>query len=165
MLTTLRNKLLLGLTPLLAIMVGLGVWAVVRFDDLGRRIDVVLRENYNSVLAAQGMKEALERMDSAAQFALSGQDERGRSQFRENQPAFKKSLEKEQKNVTLEGEQKLADRLTASYAQYIKQSESFYAIPPEQVEARSAYYFNISTRRSWISRTTLIGFWSSTSRT
>ena len=28
MLTTLRNKLLLGLTPLLAIMVGLGVWAV-----------------------------------------------------------------------------------------------------------------------------------------
>jgi two-component system, NtrC family, sensor histidine kinase KinB len=142
MLTTLRHKLLLGLTPLLAIMVGLGVWAVAAFDDLGKRIDVVLRENYDSVLAAQGMKEALERMDSAAQFALNGQDERARNQFRENQSAFRLHLEKEQKNVTLEGEGELADRLTANYARYLKQTESFYAIPPENVSARSASYYN-----------------------
>ncbi|MGC8643566.1 MAG: histidine kinase dimerization/phospho-acceptor domain-containing protein, partial [Isosphaeraceae bacterium] len=142
MYTTLRTKLLLGLTPLLAIIIGLGVWAVARFDDLGQGIDVVLRENYDSVLAAQGMKEALERMDSAAQFALNGQDERGRNQFRENQPAFQRNLEKEQRNVTLDGEQELADRLTSNYARYVEQTESYYAIPPSQIQARSAYYYN-----------------------
>ena len=142
MLTTLRTKLLLGLIPLLAIMIGLGVWAVARFDDLGQGIDVILRENYESVLAAQGMKEALERMDSAAQFAMNGQDERGRNQFRENQPAFQSNLEREQQNVTLAGEQEIADRLTSNYAKYIQQTESYYAIPPEQSHARSASYYN-----------------------
>jgi signal transduction histidine kinase len=142
MFTTLRNKLLLGLTPLVAIMLGLGVWAVTKFDELGQRIDVVLRENYDSVLAAQGMKEALERMDSAAQFAMNGQDERGRKQFEENQPSFQRNLEKEQKNVTLPGEQELADRLTAGYDQYLRQSEAFYKIPQAQVAARSEFYYN-----------------------
>src|SRR5262245_58916912 len=119
MFTTLRNKLLLGLVPLLAIMLGLGVWAVAMFNHLGQRIDVILRENYNSVLAAEGMKEALERMDSAAQFALNGQDERGRAQFRENEPIFRAHLEKERKNVTLPGELELVDRLTAGFDRYL----------------------------------------------
>src|SRR5262245_53877218 len=126
MLKTLRDKLLLGLVPLLAMMVGLGAWAVAMLDHLGGRIDVILRENYQSVLAAEGMKEALERMDSAAQFAINGQDDRAGEQFREYQPVFRRNLEKEQKNVTLvaQGEQQLADRLTENYAKYLKQSET-----------------------------------------
>ena len=35
MFTTLRDKLLLGLAPLLAMMVGLGVWAIAVFDTWG----------------------------------------------------------------------------------------------------------------------------------
>src|SRR3954467_9470241 len=76
MFTTLRDKLLFGLTPLLAITLGLGVWAVAMFNRLGQRIDVILRGNDHSVLGAEGMKEAPERMDPAAQFALGGQDDR-----------------------------------------------------------------------------------------
>jgi hypothetical protein len=58
MFRTLRTKLLIGLTPLLAIIVGLGLWAIVMFSRLGNKIDVILKENYASVLAAEGMKEA-----------------------------------------------------------------------------------------------------------
>ena len=72
MLRTLRARLLVGIAPLLAIMIGLGLWAVVMFSRLGGDIDVILRENYRSVLAAQNMKEALERMDSALLFAIGG---------------------------------------------------------------------------------------------
>ena len=79
MFSTLRTKLLIGLTPLLALMVGLGLWAIVMFSDLGNKVDLILRENYRSVLAAQNMKEALERMDSAALFAIGGRDDRGGS--------------------------------------------------------------------------------------
>jgi hypothetical protein len=81
MFSTLRTKLLIGLTPLLALMVGLGLWAIVMFSRLGGNIDVILRENYRSVLAARNMKEALERMDSAALFAIGGRDDRGRRQW------------------------------------------------------------------------------------
>ena len=35
MFSTLRTKLLIGLTPLLAIMVGLGLWAIVMFSAWG----------------------------------------------------------------------------------------------------------------------------------
>ena len=59
-------------------MIGLGLWAIVMFYGLGGNIDVVLRENYRSVLAAERMKEALERMDSGVMFAISGRNEMAR---------------------------------------------------------------------------------------
>jgi hypothetical protein len=144
MFTTLRTKLLVGLTPLLAIMVGLGLGAIVMLDHLGGRIEVILKENYRSVLAAEGMKEALERMDSAAQFAISGQDERARRQFDHYQPIFERHLDAERNNVTLRGEQELANRLTALYAKYIDQNKAFYALP---ASARSDAYFDPAVLR------------------
>ncbi len=88
MFTTLRMRLLIGLAPLLALVVALGVWAIVMFARLGGNIDVILRENYRSVLYAERMKEALERMDSALLFALGGEERRAREQFAENRPVF-----------------------------------------------------------------------------
>ncbi|MEJ7640358.1 MAG: diguanylate cyclase, partial [Singulisphaera sp.] len=109
MFRTLRSRLLVGIAPLLAIMVGLGLWAIVMFSRLGGNIDVILRENYRSVLAAQNMKEALERMDSALLFAVGGQEARAREQFQEFRPTFETNLRIERGNVNLPGEQQLAD--------------------------------------------------------
>jgi signal transduction histidine kinase len=142
MFTTLRNKLLLGLAPLLVIMLGLGAWAVAMLDHLGGRIDVILRENYESVLAAEGMKEALERMDSASQFFLNGEDERARLQFDKFVPMFRKDLEKEQRNVTLPGEQQLADLLADRYTRYLEESRAYYRLPAEPVRARAEFYYS-----------------------
>jgi PAS domain S-box-containing protein len=143
MFKTLRTKLLVGLTPLLAIMVGLGLWAVVTIVHLGGRIEVILKENYNSVIAAEGMKESLERMDSAALFAISGHDERARTQFQKYQGVFKQHLVNEQHNVTLieEGEQKLADNLTSLYNEYVKQIAKFQELPTTPPEQRTNFYF------------------------
>ena len=93
MFKTLRSRLLFGIAPLLAIMVALGLWAEIMFSRLGGNIDVILRENYRSVLAAQNMKEALERMDSAALFAIGGRDDRARRQYDESRPVFERNLE------------------------------------------------------------------------
>src|SRR3954467_9877847 len=112
MFKTLRTRLLIGLTPLLAIVIGLGLWAIVMFSRLGGKIDVILRENYRSVLAAEGMKEALERMDSALLFAIGGEEELAHSQFAEYRSIFDRNLKFEQGNVTLPGEQHMADTLT-----------------------------------------------------
>src|SRR4051794_32311475 len=141
MFTTLRIKLLIGLTPLLAIVVGLGLWAIVMFSRLGGNIDVILKENYRSVRAAEGMKEALERMDSALLFAIGGQEHQAIGQFAENRPLFERSLEAERKNVTLPGEQSMADALAGLRTRYLAQADRFFALPPEQKEARARLYF------------------------
>src|SRR3954470_17858140 len=118
MFSTLRTKLLLGLTPLLALMVGLGLWAIVMFSRLGGNIDVILRENYRSVLAAQNMKEALERMDSAALFAIGGRDDRARRQFAPFLRSFEKPLGTEKPNIPLTNERERAGKLASLYDTY-----------------------------------------------
>jgi two-component system, NtrC family, sensor histidine kinase KinB len=143
MITTLRTKLLIGLMPLLAIMLALGLWAISMFYRLGGRIDVILRENYHSVLAAEGMEEALERMDSALLFAISGGDEeQARKQFRENRPRFEESLGLEQRNVTLPGEQKLVDDVISLFNDYIAETNRYFTLPPRAREDRSKAYFD-----------------------
>jgi NtrC-family two-component system sensor histidine kinase KinB len=143
MITTLRTKLLLGLTPLLFINVGVGLWAIFMLDRLGGRIDVILRENYRSVLAAEGMKEALERMDSSLLFAISGGDEaQARALFQDNRPRFQENLEIEQRNVTIEGEQQLADDLASRFAGYLSDTDRYFALPPTAREERSRFYFD-----------------------
>jgi len=139
---TLRSRLLIGITPLLLIMVGLGLWAVVMISRLGGNIDVILRENYRSVLAAQNMKDALERMDSAMLFAIGGQEGRARDQYREHRPAFEKNLAIEQGNITLPGEQELTDDLTSLYTRYVALTERFLALPAADVEGRTRFYFS-----------------------
>src|SRR5262249_47076023 len=141
MFRTLRTRLLIGLTPLLAIMVGLGVWAIVMFSRLGNNIDVILRENYASVLAAEGMKEALERMDSALLFAIGGEEQQASEQFGEYRPMFERNLKIEQHNVTLPGEQSMADTLTRLHARYLDLSDHFFALKPESKPERTRLYF------------------------
>jgi NtrC-family two-component system sensor histidine kinase KinB len=139
---SLKSRLLFGIAPLVAVMMALGLWAIVMFYRLGGNIDVILRENYRSVLAAQTLKEALERMDSAILFAIGGQEERARDQFRESRPAFEKSLKIEQGNVTLPGEQRLADDLTVLYARYTDLGERYFAMSPDDVPGRTRMYFS-----------------------
>jgi signal transduction histidine kinase len=138
--TTLRTKLLIGLTPLFAVLVGLGLWAAVRFHRLGGKIDLILRENYRSVRAAQEMKEALERMDSALLFAIGGRDDRARKQYAENRPVFEANLRVEQNNVTLPGEQEMADKLTSLFGQYVRLTDRFYALHPGSPERTELYF-------------------------
>jgi methyl-accepting chemotaxis protein len=142
MFRTLRTKLLIGLTPLLAIMVGLGLWAIVMFSRLGNKIDVILKENYASVLAAEGMKEALERIDSSLLFAIGGEEQQARDQFAEYRPMFERNLKIEPGNVTLPGEQEMADALTTLYTRYLTLTARFFALAPEQKPERTRLYFN-----------------------
>jgi signal transduction histidine kinase len=141
MFKTLQIKLLSGLAPLLAVMVGLGVWATVMFSRLGGNIEVILRENYRSVLAAEGMKEALERMDSAFLFAIGGEEQQAHAQFAEYRSEFDKHLKIEQNNITLPGEQQMVDSLNTLSARYIALAGEFLAMAPERKAERTRLYF------------------------
>jgi signal transduction histidine kinase len=138
---TLQTKLLVGLLPTLLILVLLGLWAVIMFYRLGGNIDVILRENFTSILAAEGMKEAVERMDSGLLFAVGGRDQHGRAQFDANRPRFLEHLKTEYANITLPGEGALADSVDRLFKQYVEHAEAFFKLPAQPPDQRAQVYF------------------------
>jgi len=137
----LRWKLALGFGGLLALLFVVGTQSISMLERLGGSIDVILRENYRSVVAAQEMKEALERIDSGALFALAGDGDRGRALVDLQRPRFEKALATELGNITIVGEKERADRVRALF-------ESYVATLPRvldenlSTEARSRIYFS-----------------------
>ncbi|MGA3209279.1 MAG: ATP-binding protein [Syntrophales bacterium] len=115
---SLRQKLFLGFGGLLLIIALTGIQSISKVTELGDAIDVILRENYQSVLACQNMKESLERMDSGAQFILTGYGGEGRKAIRNNLPEFEKALVIELNNITVPGEGEKAAHLQELFARY-----------------------------------------------
>jgi methyl-accepting chemotaxis protein len=114
----LRPKLSLGFGGLLAVLLVSGGYALHLLARLGGSIDVILRENYRSVIACENMKEALERMDSGALFALAGHPEEGVALAAAHGPRFEEALAVELGNITLPGEGERAERLREAYGLY-----------------------------------------------
>ncbi len=116
----LRQKISLGFGGLLVIIAAVGLQSILQFTNLGASIDVILRENYRSVIACQQMKEALERTDSGILFNLLGYVPEGEALIRKNEETFEKALQVELNTITLPGEAEKAARLQELYGQYKK---------------------------------------------
>jgi two-component system, NtrC family, sensor histidine kinase KinB len=137
----LNRKVLIGLMPLLLIIVAVGIYGAFLFTKLGSAIDVILRENYISVIASQNMKESAERMDSGLLFMLGGEEAKGLDLFKQNLPVFKKNCDLEFQNITLPGERKLADTILSLHLEYVGLANRFFALKPGD-PARRTLYFN-----------------------
>jgi len=135
-----KKRILLWLCSILVLFLGVGFYAVWLFNQLGGSIDVILRENYQSVLAGQQMKESSERMDSGLSFALAGEEQRGRELFNSNVPIFQESLKKELNNITLPGEGELAEGIKRSEERYQLLAKTFWG--NSDLEARRNMYFS-----------------------
>ena len=81
---SLKTELLMSHLLLVGLMLVVMLVAIAGFFRLGQSVDRILRDNYKSVVAAQDMKEALERVDSAATFFLAGQTAKARDQYKQN---------------------------------------------------------------------------------
>ena len=114
----LRQKLSLGFGGLLLIILIIGIQSIVQLTKLGESIDVILRENYRTVIACQQMKEALERMDSGILFELLGYAQKGDELIRKNELAFEMALGVELHNITLPGEGERANYLQDLFGKY-----------------------------------------------
>src|SRR5215470_6593161 len=96
----LRNKLLLSFLIFIAALVALGAWSALSLRELGEVSRRIIASNYDSVVAAQDMKESLERMDSAAVFLLLGNRDRAMAQFNEHRARFDVAFGKAATNIT-----------------------------------------------------------------
>ncbi|MEW6440068.1 MAG: ATP-binding protein [bacterium] len=135
---SLRTKLLAAQLPMLIALALVGFLAISTVDRLAGHSQTILRDNYRSVLAAQRMKEAIERMDSAALFKLSGRWEQGNPLASQYRRIFEAELEIEEGNLTEPGEGEAAGRLRRLWNEYQESYDAFAAL--DDPSAAAAYY-------------------------
>lgn len=136
---TLRAKLLLAQAPLFVALAFLSILSLGTVSSIGESAQNILRENYRSVLAAQRMKESIERLDSSALFLLAGAGEKGRLQAAKNCTRFEEELRVEESNITEQGERETAARLRARWDKYQRGFETLFQ--ETNLETARRFYF------------------------
>ncbi|MGB7921852.1 MAG: ATP-binding protein [Pyrinomonadaceae bacterium] len=124
---SLRAKLMAGYLIFVAALIVLGGWSAWRLHDMGKVSRRIISENYDSVVAAQDMKESLERQDSAALFALLGQRDRALAQLREHRAKFDAAFQKAANNITEAGETEIIESLRRDRDAYYRAFDAFLA--------------------------------------
>ena len=135
----LYKKLLLAQAPMALALAIVGVFSVVVVSYLGTHSQTILKDNYRSVLAAQRMKEAIERMDSAALFLVTGQYQKGVEQAAKNRPVFEAELKVQEGNITEHGEKEFTEGLRAAWTDYQAKFDRFAKTNSPQ-EVRQLYF-------------------------
>jgi NtrC-family two-component system sensor histidine kinase KinB len=122
---SLRTKLLAGYLVFIAALVLLGGWSAWRLREMGDVSRRIISNNYDSVIAAQEMKESLERQDSAAVFALLGAHERAATQVREHRALFDANFQKAANNITELGEPEVIETIRRDRDAYYLMFDAF----------------------------------------
>jgi two-component system, NtrC family, sensor histidine kinase KinB len=135
---TLRVKLILGYLVFIAALILLGGWSAWRLHDMGNVSRRIISENYDSVLAAQEMKESLERQDSAALFALLGAKEKALTQLRDHRARFDENFQEAANNITETGESAAIDAIRRDRDLYYQRFDSFITKAIEEGNAQPA---------------------------
>jgi two-component system, NtrC family, sensor histidine kinase KinB len=143
----LYKKLLLAQAPIAIALAIVGIFSVIVVSYLGSHSQTILKDNYRSVLAAQRMKEAIERMDSGALFIVAGERQKGLEQAEKNRPIFEAELKVQEGNITESGEKEFTEGLRAAWtdyqAKFAKLEKSTSAEEAKQLyfaELESAFY-------------------------
>jgi len=137
---TLNRRLLLGIAPVLLIFLAVGIYAIFLFSKLGGAIDVILRENYQSVVASQNMKEATDGMNAGLLLMLGGNEKEGRQLFQQNVPIFETNSTIEAHNITLPGEGALEKSVQDLHAKYLAGAAQFFSLSAANPARRKLYF-------------------------
>jgi two-component system, NtrC family, sensor histidine kinase KinB len=124
---SLRTKLLFGYLIFVAALVVLGGWSAWRLREMGGVSRRIIANNYDSVVAAQEMKESLERQDSAALFALLGARDKAMTQLRDHRARFDANFQKAANNITELGEPEAIEAIRRDRDSYYQMFDDFIA--------------------------------------
>ena len=128
---TLRGKLLLAQAPLALVLLIFGVASVRTISALGHSPELILKDNYRSVLAAERMMVAIERLQTGAL-------ERATDQAAPTPPEpflqrFESELVAQEHNITEPGEDRATARLRQVWTTYQETLASLSGPPAEQL--------------------------------
>ncbi len=151
---TFRAKLLLAEAPLAIVLALVCVLSVVMISTLSSRSQLILKDNYRSVLAAQRMKEAAERLDDTLVLSLlKDQQKEEAKQAATYRQQFEQELQVQEGNITEPGEQDATQRLRTFWNDYQDKMHRFKAL--QAPEAAKQFYFTELATAFHSLRTTL----------
>ena len=136
----LKNKILLGYSLSLTLVVLVGIWGIDNLRRLGKASEAILKENYNSILAAEKTIDAIERQDSAILLFLLENRDRGSQQFQNNQIEFLKWLGRAEGNITISGEAEIVAGIEDYYQDYLR---AFFELQQQNNPTTDDYYQTI----------------------
>lgn len=122
---SLRFKLLFSYLIFVTALLVLGGWSAWRLREMGSVSRRIISNNYDSVVAAQEMKESLERQDSAALFALLGARDKAMAQLREHRARFDANFQKAANNITEVGEPEAVEAIRRDRDIYYQMFDAF----------------------------------------
>jgi len=127
---TVRGKLLFAQLPLVVALAIVGLIAVSSVASLGRHSEVLLQQNYRSVLAAQRMRDALEQAeDTAVLFWASGRQTTDEAQAW--LALFERELAAAEGNITEPKEAETLVELRRHWTTFREQLDRFSRLPGE----------------------------------
>lgn len=124
-----RSKLMIASVPLALALALVVVVSVVGIDALGAVSNRILQDNYRSVIAAQRMKESIERLDSAALFHVLGATDKADVLVAAHRTAFESELDVQEHNITEPGEDAVTARLRAAWIDYFDHHQELSRAP------------------------------------
>lgn len=123
---TLRRKILAGYLLFIVLFVAANGWSAWRLHAMADVSRLIISENYDSVVAAQEMKERLERQDSAAAFLMAGRPDVAEPQLRENRARFDAALDRAAHNITEPGETEVIAMIQRERDEYYRLVDKFW---------------------------------------
>ena len=134
-----KTKLLLAQAPLAIVLILIGVLSNAVMGRLGAESRLILADNYRSVLAAQRMKESLERVDSNALYILAGHTKNAWENIARNRAIFERELSIQEGNITEPGERDITSRLRVAWDAYQKAIDTYRRLDTPVERARTYF--------------------------
>jgi two-component system, NtrC family, sensor histidine kinase KinB len=144
---TLRTKLLASPAPLALVLVLLGIASVKTLRSLGESPELILRNNYRSVLASERMLDALSGLQEVALGAAVGRETAAVS-FGEIRGRFEEELALQEHNITEAGEEAATETLRRAWGDYLTEAEAQGRLPPS--ERLPAYFERLLPRAAQV---------------
>lgn len=152
MIKTIRAKIVWTFAVLVVLNLTSSYWAIYNFYAIATGVSTIIRENYQSVLAAENMVKSLERQDNALLVASQGEMPSADSSLTENRDLFKQYTENRDlffywydaavKAVGSTEQEPVRDSIQAAYRRYTLVGDSMSArIKQGAFEGAQDYYF------------------------
>jgi PAS domain S-box-containing protein len=156
---SIRARIVWTFAVLVVLNLGSSYWSIYNFYSIATSVTTIIRENYQSVLAAENMMKSLERQDNALLVASEGEPPTAEGSLTENRDLFLKWTENRDlfyywydqavRSAVMPGQEPLRDSIQAAYMQYMLLGDSMNArIKQGAFEGAKAYYYDRIRPRS-----------------
>jgi PAS domain S-box-containing protein len=115
---SLRFKVGIGYVVLVALNVGVTVWAIYNFKKLTDALDSILGETYPNIVAVENMASSIERHEHALSSILNQDLESGRAEFTDAQTDFYRWFQRTNDNRTIPEAGPILDNIRSTYDGY-----------------------------------------------